>query len=145
MSGNVDDYRVESFTWVQVGDFALTMGFEMNNLNALMLLLVTLVSFLVNIYSKGYMQDDERSMYFMRYISLFTFSMLALVISENLLQLYIFWELVGRMFLLADRFLVFQARSKSGRQKSVYRNPDRRCRSVYRHLVAVLVRAESCA
>ncbi|MGM7703053.1 NADH-quinone oxidoreductase subunit L [Pseudalkalibacillus sp. Hm43] len=81
--------------WLAIGDTVLTVGYLVNPLNALMLVIVSLVSFLVQVYSKGYMHKDERFPIFFAYLGLFTFAMLGLVISPNLLQLYIFWELVG--------------------------------------------------
>ncbi|MFS0783838.1 NADH-quinone oxidoreductase subunit L [Bacillus sp. 1P06AnD] len=82
-------------TWLSFGDTRITAGFEINQLNALMLVIVSLVSLLVHTYSKGYMEGDSRIAVFYAYLGLFTSSMLGLVISPNLLQLYIFWELVG--------------------------------------------------
>ncbi|MCG0314663.1 MAG: NADH-quinone oxidoreductase subunit L, partial [Calditerricola sp.] len=81
--------------WLTVGERTITMGFEVNPLNALMLVIVSLVSFLVHVYSRGYMAGDERIAVFYQYLALFTYSMLGLVLSPNFLQLYIFWELVG--------------------------------------------------
>ncbi|MDU5141497.1 MAG: NADH-quinone oxidoreductase subunit L [Paenibacillus dendritiformis] len=94
MTGAPDDYT-RSFEWFRVGDIRLEFGFDVTNLNALMLVIVTLVSTLVNMYSKAYMEDDERQTVFYAYIALFTGAMLGLVLSPNLIQLYIFWELVG--------------------------------------------------
>ena len=94
VQGSPDDYT-RSFEWLGFGAIRLEFGFDVTNLNALMLVIVTLVSTLVNIYSKGYMQGDERLTVFYAYIALFTCSMLGLVLSPNMLQLYIFWELVG--------------------------------------------------
>ncbi|MGG1634741.1 NADH-quinone oxidoreductase subunit L [Paenibacillus sp. NRS-1760] len=91
---NEVDYNY-SFDWIAIGDYTLKIGFEVTNLTALMLVVVTLVSFLVNVYSAGYMKNDERITVFFGYVALFTFSMLGLVLSDNLLSLYIFWELVG--------------------------------------------------
>lgn len=91
---NEVDYNY-SFDWIAIGDYTLKIGFEVTNLTALMLVAVTLVSFLVNVYSAGYMKNDERITVFFGYVALFTFSMLGLVLSDNLLSLYIFWELVG--------------------------------------------------
>ncbi|MGO4692818.1 NADH-quinone oxidoreductase subunit L [Paenibacillus sp. 2TAB26] len=91
---NEVDYNY-SFDWIAIGDYTLKIGFEVTNLTALMLVVVTLVSFLVNVYSVGYMKNDERITVFFGYVALFTFSMLGLVLSDNLLSLYIFWELVG--------------------------------------------------
>ena len=81
--------------WVKIGETQVTMGVEVSQLNALMLVIVSLVSLLVHIYSIGYMAGDGRIPAFFAYLGLFTFAMLGLVISPNLLQLYIFWELVG--------------------------------------------------
>jgi NADH-quinone oxidoreductase subunit L len=89
------DFTWNDFEWLKFGDVAIRFGFEINNLNTMMLLIVTTVSLLVQIYSHGYMEGDGRITVFYGYISLFTFSMLGLVISPNLLQLYVFWELVG--------------------------------------------------
>ncbi|MDF2935348.1 MAG: proton-translocating NADH-quinone oxidoreductase, chain [Paenibacillaceae bacterium] len=93
--GDVRDYRWDEFEWLKIGDSSIRFGFEVTNLNALMLVVVTLVSLLVHLYSTSYMAKDERITVFYSYLSLFTFSMLSLVISPNLLQLYVFWELVG--------------------------------------------------
>ncbi|MCM3628067.1 NADH-quinone oxidoreductase subunit L [Paenibacillus glycanilyticus] len=88
------DYS-EGFNWITLGDYTLKIGFEVTNLNSLMLIIVTLVSFLVNVYSAGYMKKDERITVFYGYVALFTFAMLGLVLSDNMLVFYIFWELVG--------------------------------------------------
>ena len=81
--------------WLKIGETQVTMGVEVSQLNALMLVIVSLVSLLVHIYSIGYMHGDKRVPVFFAYLGLFTFAMLGLVISPNLLQLYVFWELVG--------------------------------------------------
>ncbi|RJE85599.1 NADH-quinone oxidoreductase subunit L [Paenibacillus sp. 1011MAR3C5] len=83
------------FNWISIGEYTLRIGFEITNLTALMLVVVTLVGLLVNVYSAGYMASDERVTVFYGYVSLFTFSMLGLVLSDNLLSFYLFWELVG--------------------------------------------------
>lgn len=104
--------------WLQVGDILVTMGFEVNQLNAMMLVIVTLVSLLVQIYSKGYMHGDERFPVFYQYLSLFTFSMLGLVISPNLLQVYIFWELVGVCSFLLVGYYYFKPEAKAAAKKA---------------------------
>lgn len=91
---NAIDYSY-NFSWITIGENTLRIGFEITNLTALMLVVVTLVGLLVNIYSSGYMASDERITVFYGYVSLFTFSMLGLVLSDNLLSFYLFWELVG--------------------------------------------------
>lgn len=88
------DYN-KSFEWLAIGSYSLRIGFEITNLTSLMLSVVACISFLVQLYSAGYMKNDERITVFYGYVSLFTFSMLGLVLSDNLLSLYIFWELVG--------------------------------------------------
>ncbi|PZO43344.1 MAG: NADH-quinone oxidoreductase subunit L [Pseudanabaena frigida] len=84
-----------TFEWAQAGTFHLSMGFVIDHLTSLMLVIVTTVAFLVQIYTDGYMAHDPSYVRFYAYLSLFTSSMLGLVISPNLVQIYIFWELVG--------------------------------------------------
>lgn len=81
--------------WASAGDFHLAMGFTVDHLASLMLVIVTTVAFLVMIYTHGYMDHDPGYVRFYAYLSLFSSSMLGLVISPNLLQVYVFWELVG--------------------------------------------------
>ncbi|HEY9737241.1 MAG TPA: NAD(P)H-quinone oxidoreductase subunit 5 [Trichocoleus sp.] len=81
--------------WASAGDFRLTMGFTVDHLASLMLVIVTTVAFLVMVYTHGYMAHDPGYVRFYAYLSLFSSSMLGLVVSPNLLQVYVFWELVG--------------------------------------------------
>lgn len=104
--------------WLQVGDIVINMGFEVTPLNAMMLVIVTLVSLLVQIYSRGYMHGDERFPVFYQYLALFTFSMLGLVISPNLLQMYIFWELVGVCSFLLVGYYYFKPEAKAAAKKA---------------------------
>lgn len=83
------------FEWASAGDFHLSMGYVVDPLASLMLVIVTTVAFLVMIYTDGYMAHDPGYVRFYAYLSLFSSSMLGLVISPNLVQVYIFWELVG--------------------------------------------------
>lgn len=110
-------YKAEG-TWLSIGDVQLTAGFEVNQLNALMLVIVSLVSLLVHTYSKGYMHDDERFHVFYAYLGLFTFAMLGLVLSPNLLQTYIFWELVGVGSFLLIGFYFFKEDAKKAAKKA---------------------------
>ncbi|RFU62198.1 NADH-quinone oxidoreductase subunit L [Peribacillus saganii] len=110
-------YKAEA-TWLTIGDVQLTAGYEVNQLNALMLVIVSLVSFLVHMYSKGYMHGDERFPIFYAYLGLFTFAMLGLVISPNLLQLYFFWELVGLGSFLLIGFYFFKEEAKQAAKKA---------------------------
>ncbi|GHH98791.1 NADH-quinone oxidoreductase subunit L [Neobacillus kokaensis] len=106
------------FNWLTIGDLHLTAGFEVNQLNALMLFIVSLVSFLVHTYSKGYMHGDERFHIFYAYLGLFTFAMLGLVISPNILQTYIFWELVGVGSFLLIGFYYYKEEAKAAAKKA---------------------------
>ena len=83
------------FEWAAAGDFHLEMGYIVDPLTSMMLVVVTTVAFLVMIYTDGYMAHDPSYVRFYAYLSLFSSSMLGLVISPNLVQVYVFWELVG--------------------------------------------------
>src|SRR6478609_3756118 len=83
------------YTWFQVGGVHAHVGFMIDKLTAMMMVVVTFVSLLVHIYTIGYMADDPGYQRFFSYISLFTFSMLMLVMSNNFLQLFFGWEAVG--------------------------------------------------
>ena len=83
------------YTWLTSGMLDIHIGFSIDRLTAVMLLLVTTVSSLVHIYTIGYMRGDPGYARFFSYIALFTFSMLMLVMADNLLQLFVFWEAVG--------------------------------------------------
>ncbi|NEP16464.1 MAG: NAD(P)H-quinone oxidoreductase subunit 5 [Leptolyngbya sp. SIO4C1] len=85
----------QMFEWASAGDFKLQMGYTIDHLGSLMLVIVTTVAFLVMIYTDGYMAHDPGYVRFYAYLSLFSASMLGLVVSPNLLQVYVFWELVG--------------------------------------------------
>ena len=83
------------YEWMQVGGLKMEVGFMIDGLTAMMMCVVTFVSLMVHIYTVGYMHDDDGYNRFFSYISLFTFSMLMLVMSNNLLQLFFGWEAVG--------------------------------------------------
>jgi NADH-quinone oxidoreductase subunit L len=83
------------YTWMTVAGLKLEIGFLIDSLTATMMCVVTFVSLMVHIYTIGYMKDDDGYNRFFAYISLFTFSMLMLVMSNNLLQLFFGWEAVG--------------------------------------------------
>ncbi len=83
------------FDWIVMGGFRIRPGIILDNLTAVMLIVVCVVSSLVHLYSIGYMHGDKRYSRFFAFLSLFSFSMLGLVLSDNLFCLYIFWELVG--------------------------------------------------
>ena len=83
------------YTWMDVGGLKMEIGFMVDGLTAMMMCVVTFVSLMVHIYTIGYMEEDEGYNRFFAYISLFTFSMLMLVMSNNMLQLFFGWEAVG--------------------------------------------------
>ena len=83
------------YTWMVVGGLKMEVGFLVDSLTATMMCVVTFVSLMVHLYTIGYMEEDEGYNRFFAYISLFTFSMLMLVMSNNLLQLFFGWEAVG--------------------------------------------------
>lgn len=87
--------RELSFSWLAVGDLQAEFGIRIDNLSLLMLLIVTGVGSAIHIYSWGYMQGDPGLSRYFGFLSLFTFSMLGIVLANNFLQLFIFWELVG--------------------------------------------------
>ena len=83
------------YTWMVVGGLRMEVGFLIDGLSAMMMCVVTFVSLMVHIYTIGYMEEDEGYNRFFGYISLFTFAMLMLVMSNNMLQLFFGWEAVG--------------------------------------------------
>jgi len=83
------------FTWANAGTFNIQMGYQVDPLGAVMLVIVTVVALLVMLYSDGYMAQDKGYVRFFTYLALFSSSMLGLVLSPNLLEIYVFWELVG--------------------------------------------------
>ena len=83
------------YEWMVIGGMKMEIGFMVDGLTAMMMCVVTFVSLMVHIYTIGYMEEDEGYNRFFAYISLFTFSMLMLVMSNNLLQLFFGWEAVG--------------------------------------------------
>ncbi len=91
----VPEPEAHTVNWVSLGSVTFSMGFYLDSVTAIMLIVVTLVSSLVHIFSMGYMHGDPRYPRFFAYLSLFSFSMLFLVVSDNLLGIYIGWELVG--------------------------------------------------
>ncbi len=83
------------YEWMEIGGVKMEIGFLIDSITAMMMCVVTFVSLMVHIYTIGYMAEDEGYNRFFSYISLFTFSMLMLVMSNNLLQLFFGWEAVG--------------------------------------------------
>ncbi|MET0266248.1 MAG: proton-conducting transporter membrane subunit, partial [Duganella sp.] len=88
-------YNDTLYTWMTVAGIKFEVGFQIDTLSAMMMCVVTFVSLMVHIYTIGYMAEDEGYNRFFSYISLFTFSMLMLVMANNFLQLFFGWEAVG--------------------------------------------------
>ncbi len=88
-------YNENLYTWLQAGGYSFHIGFLVDRLTVLMMSVVTFVSLMVHVYTIGYMHDDPGYQRFFSYISLFTFSMLILVMANNFLQLFVGWEAVG--------------------------------------------------
>ncbi len=109
----------DAYSWIVSGTFKVSVGFLIDQLTAIMLLVVTAVSFLVHLYSVGYMHGDKGYYRFFAYLNLFTFSMLMLIMSNNFLQLYFGWEAVG----LCSYFLIgfwYEKKSASDAGKKAF-------------------------
>ena len=112
-----------SFTWVDfgnvpgVGHLPIKLGFMLDNLAAMMMVVVTVVSFLVHLFSIGYMKDDVRYGRYFAFLGLFTFSMLGIVISNNFFLTYVSWELVGlSSYLLIGHWYEKRSASNAGKK-----------------------------
>ncbi len=92
---NAPVFNRDLYTWFEVGNISAHVGFLVDRLTAMMMVVVTFVSLMVHIYTIGYMAEDDGYQRFFSYIALFTFSMLMLVMSNNFLQLFFGWEAVG--------------------------------------------------
>ena len=119
-------YRLAwDFTWLDfgnvpgVGPLKIKMGVAIDNLTAIMLPMVTLISFLVHLYSTGYMKGDKNYGRFYAFLGIFTFSMIGIVLSDNLFSIYIFWELVGLSSYLLIGFF-FEKESAADAQKKAF-------------------------
>ncbi|ADW18017.1 NADH dehydrogenase subunit L [Desulfobulbus propionicus DSM 2032] len=105
------------YTWIESGTLRVSVGFLVDQLTAVMLIVVTSISSLVHIYSVGYMKGEEGYYRFFAYLSLFTFSMLMLVLGNNFLQLFFGWEAVGlSSYLLIGFYYEKQSASDAGKK-----------------------------
>jgi NADH-quinone oxidoreductase subunit L len=84
-----------SFTWLELGGYTLDVGFQLDRFAGIMAVIVATVSFMIHIYSTGYMAGDKLYSRYFAYLNLFSMAMLGLVLANNYLQAFIFWELVG--------------------------------------------------
>ncbi len=85
----------KSFEWFSTGDFSISLGCYVDSVASIMLVVVSLISFLVHLYSTEYMKDDPKYSRYFAFLGIFTFSMNGIVLSDSLIMMYIFWELVG--------------------------------------------------
>nr|YP_009531805.1 subunit 5 of NADH-plastoquinone oxidoreductase [Leiosporoceros dussii]AXZ70890.1 subunit 5 of NADH-plastoquinone oxidoreductase [Leiosporoceros dussii] len=111
-----------SWSWISNGDIILEFGYLIDPLTSIMLVLVTTVAIAVMIYSDGYMFHDQGYVRFFAYLSLFTASTLGLVLSPNLIQIYIFWELVGMCSYLLIGFWFTRPSAADACQKAFITN-----------------------
>ncbi|MFW5883448.1 MAG: NADH-quinone oxidoreductase subunit L [Verrucomicrobiota bacterium] len=88
-------FETPSLTWLQLGDFELSFGFLFDHAAATMLFVVAFVGFLIHVFSLGYMEKDSAKARYFGGLSIFMFSMLGIVLADNLLMIFVFWELVG--------------------------------------------------
>jgi NADH-quinone oxidoreductase subunit L len=113
------------FTWIDlgkvpgIGPLQVRMGIVIDNLTSIMLAMVTLISLLVHLYSTGYMAGDKNYGRYFAFLGIFTFSMLGIVLSDNLFSIYIFWELVGLSSYLLIGFF-FEKDSAANAQKKAF-------------------------
>ena len=121
---------IEILRWIESGSLSTAWQFRLDRLTAIMLIVITTVSSLVHLYSFGYMDHDPQwrpgesyKPRFFAYLSFFTFAMLMLVTSDNLVQMFFGWEGVGRCLLPADRLLLPQTHRQRGGDESLHRQP----------------------
>ncbi|MGO9480330.1 MAG: NADH-quinone oxidoreductase subunit L [Candidatus Kryptoniota bacterium] len=112
-----------TFRWIDLGaligrpGFTLDLGVAIDNLSAIMLVVVTLISALVHLFSLGYMKDDIRYSRYYAYLGFFSFSMLGIVLANNILMMYVFWELVGiSSYLLIGHWYEKKSASDAGKK-----------------------------
>ena len=121
------------FEWLRFTEaLHIDLGILLDPISVMMLVVITTVSLMVHIYRMGYMKGERGFQRYYAFLSLFTFSMLGLVVAPNIFQMYIFWELVG------DRILLYKTRSHRSFEKSVYRHPFCRPGLFTGHSVAVV-------
>ena len=115
-----DGHRVgfDAHEWVSVGPLVVDIGITLDGLSAMMLIIVTSVSLIVQIYSQEYMRDDEGYNRYYAFMSLFTASMIGLVLASNILQLFVFWELVGASSYLLIGFWFFKDSARRAATKA---------------------------
>ena len=111
-----------SFEWINLGGFRLDAGILVDGMTAVMLMVVCTISFLVHLYSTGYMHGDRRYERFFAFLGFFTFSMLGIVLANNLFFLYVFWELVGLSSYLLIGFFFHKHSAANANKKAFLTN-----------------------
>lgn len=119
LSNFVDKEIISEFTWINLGSVSIQLGMLLDNISVIMIFTVTLVSFVVHVYSVAYMKGDIRYGRYFAYLGLFTFSMTGIVFTHNFLMMYIFWELVGLSSYLLIGFW-FEKKSASDAGKKAF-------------------------
>ncbi len=141
--GKVDGFTKNDplqYTWLEFSPgLSIDMGIILDPISVMMLVVVSFVSLMVHIYSLAYMKGEERFPTYYAFLGLFTFSMLGLVLSSNIFQIYIFWELVGVSSFLLIGYYYDQPSCSCCLQKSIYCYPF--CRSWFldRHINSVFL------
>jgi NADH-quinone oxidoreductase subunit L len=133
-----------SFTWVNLGDDrTLQFGWQVDSLTATMLVVVTTISLLVQIYSLGYMQGDEGFGRFYAYLSLFSAAMLGLVLANNLLTIYIFWEGVGLgSYLLIGFWYQNRSATEEAHEHAAHSAPEAADTAAGHHAAPVILKVD---
>ncbi|MDI1250664.1 MAG: proton-conducting transporter membrane subunit [Lacunisphaera sp.] len=107
----------QSVEWLRFGSFAVNLGIKFDDLAALMLFIVGVVGFLIHVFSLGYMHDDKAKARFFGGLSIFMFSMIGIVLADNLFMIFIFWELVGfSSWLLIGHYFEKQSASDAAKK-----------------------------
>lgn len=110
---------INSFQWISLPGLTIDLGFQFDSLSVILLFVVSLISLLVHLFSLEYMHGDKRYSRYFAYLGIFTFSMNGIVITNNLLMMYIFWELVGLSSYLLIGFW-FEKKSASDASKKAF-------------------------
>ena len=127
-----------NFRWFQFGNEWLSLGWVLNPLTAVMLVMVTFVGLLIFIFSVGYMEHDENFTRFFCFLALFAGAMLGVIISNSLLLLFMCWEIVGLTSYLLIGFWFEKPERRCRRQESLHHHPHRRSSLLPRDGLALL-------
>ena len=107
----------DSAEWLRLGDWAFSLGVKFDDLAALMLFVVAVVGLCVHVFSLGYMHDDEARGRYFGGLSIFMFSMTGIVLADNLVMMFVFWELVGfSSWLLINHYLLRQSAADAAKK-----------------------------